>query len=58
VASKPTASAWAEKHLDEQWKPLVERAWEGRHSAGLQADPDDIQETLRMIRYLIQISQP
>ena len=53
IASKPKAAAWACEALEEGWRPLIERAWEGRHNPGLEADPGDSNATLEMIRYTI-----
>jgi len=33
VATKPAAARWALATLEARWAPLIERAWEGRHSA-------------------------
>ncbi len=32
VATKPAAARWALATLDARWRPLIERAWEGRHN--------------------------
>ena len=53
VTSKPKAAAWAKETLGQRWRPLIERAWEGRHNPGLAADPADLNATLEFIRYTI-----
>ena len=51
IASKSSAAAWAQETLEERWRPLIERAWEGRHNSGGEAHPEDINATLAFIRY-------
>ncbi len=54
VVSKPVAARWARAKLDGLWAPLIERAWVGRHNPGLPPDPDDVNETLDLIRYTVE----
>jgi hypothetical protein len=56
IASKPTAAAWAQEILEERWRPLIARAWEGRHSPDTAADPADLNGTLDFIRYTLDIA--
>lgn len=51
VASKPLAAKWAIQTLDNRWTPLIERAIIGRQNARLEVEPDDLNETLDLIRY-------
>lgn len=57
VVSKPVAARWAQETLDNQWTPLIERTWTGRHNPGLEASPDDVNGTLDLIRYALERSQ-
>ena len=54
VASKPSAADWAKGALDQRWIPLIESAWVGRQHAGMDADPDELKETMEFIRYALQ----
>jgi len=57
VVSKPVAAHWAQETLDNQWTPLIERTWTGRHNPGLEASPDNVHGTLEFIRYALEQSQ-
>ena len=54
VASKPAAARWAQANLSAIWKPLIERAWEGRHHSDGEAFPEDISGTLELIRFALE----
>lgn len=54
IVSKPAAAEWAKQTLPPEWSPLIERAWLGRQSPGLKADPGDLRETLEFIRYTLE----
>ena len=54
VASKPAAAQWAQETLDARWTPLIERAWDGRHTPGLAPAPEDVAETLEFMRYTLE----
>ena len=56
ILSKPAAAKWALATLDERWKPLIERAILGRQHAGLKAEIEDINETLEMMRFTLEVS--
>jgi hypothetical protein len=58
VVSKPVAARWAQETLGEGWGPLIERAWVGRQNPRLEAQPDDVNGTLDLIRYVLERSQP
>jgi hypothetical protein len=51
VASKPSAARWARETLDPRWAPLIERAWEGRHSGSSAIQEGEVEATLDFIRY-------
>ena len=53
VASKRAAAAWAQEALGERWAPLIERAWVGRSTPDSEARPDDLSETLDLIRHAL-----
>lgn len=57
IVSKPVAARWAQETLDNQWMPLIERTWTGRHHPGLEASPDDVNGTLAFIRFALEQSQ-
>jgi hypothetical protein len=50
VASKPDAAVWAQRKLEPEWQPLIERAlaWRSQHAR------DDPAETLNFVRYTIK----
>ncbi len=50
VGSKRTAAAWAGKTLGEEWRPLIEDAWDGRHNGG-PLTQEAVEGTLRFIRF-------
>jgi len=56
VGSKPAAARWAQEAVSERWVPLIERTWEGRHNAGEEPSPEDINETLEFLQYTIECS--
>lgn len=57
--SKRAATLWAQANLDSAWHSLIERAWQGRPVPELSvrrpADPVDLQQTLRFIRYALRL---
>ena len=56
ILSKPAAAKWAIKTLDSRWKPLIEQAVIGRQNSNLDAVPEDINETLEMMKYTLEVS--
>lgn len=57
ITSKPDAIRWAKENLGEKWMPLIDRAWLGRQNPGLDADINDLNETVELIRFTIEQSQ-
>lgn len=57
VVSKSTAARWVQATLNQQWTPLIERAWVGRDNPDLEASAEDINGTLAFIRYTVEQSQ-
>jgi hypothetical protein len=57
ILSKPAAAKWAINILDSKWKPLIERAIIGRQNPGMDAEPDDINATLDMMRYAAECTK-
>jgi len=57
ILSKPAAAKWAMDTLDPKWKPLIERAIIGRQNSHFDAEPDDIQQTLDMMRYVSECTK-
>jgi hypothetical protein len=53
VVSKPVAARWAQEALGERWTAVIERALAWRHDA----QPDDMKETLALIRYTLERCQ-
>ena len=58
VLSKPNAAKWALEQMGPKWKPLIERALVGRQNSNLEADPEDIEATLAMMRYVVEQTRP
>jgi len=54
IVTKPVAANWAKENLGRRWKPLIERAWLGRQNPGAKSNPDDLNETLDFIRFVLQ----
>jgi len=54
VVSKHLATRWAQENLCNRWEPLIERTWEGRHNPGVDASPEEVNETLGFIRYALE----
>ncbi len=57
ILSKPAAATWALHTLDACWKPLIERAIVGRQNPGMKAEIGDINETLEMMRFTLEVSK-
>jgi len=55
--SKPVAAQWGRNTLGKQWAPLIKRACLGRQNPGLEAQPDDIDGTLKFIRHTLEYSR-
>ncbi len=58
ILSKPRAAAWAMQNLDSRWKLLIEYALVGRQNPDADADMDDLNETLEMMKYTVQQTRP
>jgi predicted nucleotidyltransferase len=58
IIPKKAAMEWGKENLDKRWIPLIERAWEGRQLPGLDATPEDINNTLDMMRFALQQITP
>lgn len=58
VLSKSSAASWALNSLDPEWKLLIEHALTGRQQPNLNADAEDIQGTLEMMRHLLRQTRP
>jgi predicted nucleotidyltransferase len=57
ILSKRAAAQWAIETLEPRWKPLIKRALIGRQNSNLEAEPEDINETLEMMRYTLEVSK-
>lgn len=57
VASKPVASRWALETLDQRWRPLIERAVDGRQHPDSEAPSEDLSGTMDLIKYMIERSR-
>ena len=53
IVSKRKAARWVAEAQSVKWSTLIDRAWTGRHNPQLPASPDDINQTLRLIRYVL-----
>lgn len=58
ILSKQDAAAWAMQNLDPEWRPLIERALVGRQRPDDDAPPQDIEETLQMMRFTLEQIKP
>ena len=58
ILSKADAAEWGIGNLDPIWKPLIQRALLGRQNPDLDANPEDIDGTLEMMRYILQQVEP
>lgn len=58
ILSKQAAAEWGKENLDPRWTPLIERALLGRQNPTLDAQPEDIRETLEMMRYVLGQAHP
>ena len=58
IISKQEAAAWAMESLDPHWIPLIERALIGRQNPDQEADAQDIEETLQMMRFTLEQIKP
>jgi len=58
ILSKPSAAEWGLKNLDQRWYPLIERALVGRQNPNLDADPEDIKQTIEMMKYTLSLIKP
>jgi hypothetical protein len=54
VVSKREAARWASGESGTRWAALVGRAWEGRSRPREEASPEDVAETLDLIRYTVE----
>ena len=57
ILTKRAAAKWGIETLDSRWKPLIERAIIGRQNSSLEAFPEDIDETLEMMRCTLDVSK-
>ena len=57
IISKRAAADWAQDALSKQWTPLIARAWLGRQNARSDAEPEDVDGTLNLIRYTMECSR-
>jgi predicted nucleotidyltransferase len=58
ILSKSAAAQWGIKNLDPRWRPLIERALIGRQNSNLDAQPEDVDATLDMMRYVLGQTKP
>lgn len=57
VVSKQVAARWAQENLGNRWVPLIEGTWEGRHNPGMDASPEDVNETLEFICFALEYGE-
>jgi hypothetical protein len=53
IVSKRKAARWVKETQGEKWSALIDRAWIGRHNPQLPASTDDINQTLDLIRSIL-----
>ena len=58
ILSKQAAAEWAMENLGAKWQPLIEHALVGRQNPEMDSDPEDINNTLEMMRYTLQQATP
>lgn len=58
ILPKPAAAEWGKKNLDKEWHPLIERALVGRQHPELEADREDINGTINMMKYALRQIKP
>jgi hypothetical protein len=54
VVSKRAAARWAQASSAGRWTELIERAWDGRSHPRLPARPEDVSDTLNLIRHTLE----
>jgi predicted nucleotidyltransferase len=58
ILSKAAAAQWALENLDPRWRTLIERALIGRQNPNLDAEVEDVNGTLSMMRYVLDQTRP
>lgn len=58
ILPKQAAAEWGRENLEPHWRPLIERALIGRQNPGMEADPEDLRQTLDMMRYTLEKIKP
>ena len=53
VVSKRVAADWAKAHRGQPWTALIERAWAGRRGPDAPASPEEVNETLAFVRFVL-----
>lgn len=51
IVSKLKAANWVKESQGGNWNSLIDQAWIGRHNPQLLASPEDVNQTLDLIRY-------
>jgi hypothetical protein len=58
--SKLAGATWGQRHLDPEWKPLIEKAWKDRqgplNDVRYPADRQEMERTLDFVRYAIHVA--
>ncbi len=54
VVSKRKAANWFRETHERKWHALIDQAWVGRHNPQLPASPEEIHQTLDLIRYTLE----
>lgn len=52
IVSKRKAARWVKETTGEKWSALIDQTWIGRHHPQEVASPDEINQTLDLIRYV------
>jgi hypothetical protein len=55
IASKKAAMQWAQTDLGEEWSGLISRAWQFRQQPNTELNPDDLNQTLKLIAHVMDI---
>ena len=58
ILPKTAAARWGMENLDTKWRSLIKRALVGRHNSNLDADKEDINGTIEMMKYSLGQIKP
>jgi hypothetical protein len=60
ITSKREGVAWAKRHLDAEWRPLIDFCWRERQDTGISvlqpADPQALRRTVAFLAYAARLA--